>query len=257
MKKLLYLLSFLFLFSCSNNDPSCDGGTFEGLVFLGDQAAIDEFGENCYTTIDGNVTIGEIDFNSDIVDLTPLSSIREIRGRLYIRGINLEDLNGLQNLQKVGGLRFFYAGIKNLDALESLTQIGGLNELDPPDAQYFPLLESLTIEGAPFLESIEGLRNITSLRALHLSQLGSLPNLNGLENLTSVQDYIEIGASPFVGLPLSVNRITDVCALQNLLVNGTFDPDQVSIKNSFIDGALWTPPTLEEIQNGNCTYTDN
>lgn len=256
MRKLLLVFSLLIFIGCTD-DASCDGGLFEGQVFLADQTAIDEFGENCYTTIDGNLTIGEIDFNSDIVDLTPLNSIREIQGRLYMKAFNLEDLNGLQNLQKVGGLRFNYVGIQNLDALESLIQIGGLNELDPPDAQYFPLMESLMIEGAPFLESIEGLRNITSLRALHLSQLGSLSNLNGLENLTSVEDYIEIGASPFLGSPLSVNGITDVCALQNLLVNGTFDPTRFSISNSYIDGVIWTPPTLEQIQNGNCTFTNN
>ena len=255
--KKLFLLFYLFVLMSCTGDESCDGGVITNNIYLGDQAAIDEFGENCYTSIDGNLTIGEIDFNSDITDLTPLNSIQEIRGRLYIKAFNLEDLNGLQNLQRVGGLRFNYVGIRNLNALENLVQIGGLNELDPPDAQYYPLFESLTIEPAPLLESIEGLRNITSLRALHLSQLGSLTNLSGLENLISVDDYIEIGASPFLGAPLSVNGITDVCAIRNLLVNGTFDPNEFSISNSYVDGELWSPPTLEEIQNGTCTFSND
>ena len=57
-------------------------------------------------TIDGNLTIGyvSIDLLSSITDLTPLSHITGITGNVLIQqNGQLKNLNGLNNLQSIGG----------------------------------------------------------------------------------------------------------------------------------------------------------
>jgi hypothetical protein len=71
----------------------------------------------------------------------------------------------------------------------------------------------------------------------------ALTNLDGLENLSQVGS-IKIGGE--TGLDPNVN-LSDFCALQNLFINGTYDPSEVEIVGNAYN------PTVQDIIDGNCS----
>src|SRR5210317_2566247 len=77
----LFVLSLL-LWSCNNEavvEQVCDNGTYVGNVRLLTQQEVDDFGAMCYSKIEGNLILGENwDFDNNILDLSPLSSLTEI-----------------------------------------------------------------------------------------------------------------------------------------------------------------------------------
>src|SRR5690606_38942555 len=94
----LLLVAFFILFSGSAM-AQCPAGN----ITLNSQQAVNDFGQDhsSCTTINGNLTID----GSDISDLTPLENFTQIEGYLDIKNNNvLTSLNGLNNLQSIGGL---------------------------------------------------------------------------------------------------------------------------------------------------------
>ena len=96
---LLFLLVLPLVIACSDDDaptgPSTD--VIEGDVSLSTQAEVNSFAG---TYITGSLTIS----GSDIVDLTPLSTLDSLGGDLLIEvNVALKNLNGLSNLTSVGG----------------------------------------------------------------------------------------------------------------------------------------------------------
>jgi uncharacterized membrane protein len=77
-----------------------------------------------YECVTGSVEI----YDSDIADLSPLSSLREIGGRLRLgSNSSLTSVNGLQQLQYVGETLYINnnPNLTNLRGLASLTSLGG------------------------------------------------------------------------------------------------------------------------------------
>src|SRR5690606_12016608 len=103
--------------------PQCPTGDVE----LYSQAAVNNYATdhpNC-TEISGGLYIS----GNDINDLSPLSNLTSVGGKLYISfnsNSNLTNLDGLSNLTSVGGdLEISYnSSLTNLDGLSNLTSVG-------------------------------------------------------------------------------------------------------------------------------------
>lgn len=248
MKKILTLLIVILCFnSCSEDEPPCDNGTFVGNVFLETQADVDEFGAKCFSKIEGNLRIGQIDFNNDITDISSLSSLKELTiGRITIYAYNLASLNGLQNLTKTGGLRISYCDkLKNIDELSNLKEIGdSINFNDNVNIRF--QIDDLIITNCGSLESIKGLQGLNTVNGIHFDSLFSLLSLEGLEYLITVGSSIQFGI-PEGCLDVSCqNAIIDFCALQNLFINGNYNPERVIIYSPEFS------PSVQDIIDGNC-----
>jgi len=93
--------------SQSEIEDDCDNNCLPEGIELETQASIDNFQINypgC-TEIEGDVTIGKWNLNSNITNLADLSLLTAIGGYLDIRlNDNLTSLSGLSNLTSVGGL---------------------------------------------------------------------------------------------------------------------------------------------------------
>ena len=210
----LLLLIMLFFSACNsesiNEDPeeqACDGGTFTGIITLSTQTEVDDFGANCYTKIDGSLSLIDLDTTDDkIVDLTPLQNLTEVFtsdptsswATLRINTSLLTDLQGLNNLERVGRLLIQYnESLLTLNGLNSLTSIGTTNEVT---------LNELKITSNPQLQTLEGLDNLeivgfgNSLTKLDIQGNGALMHLDHLNGL------VEFNSSePISGQGLSGN----------------------------------------------------
>ena len=76
-----------------------------GDVTLASQSEIDAFGESGINVIEGNLTIGS-DEGEIITDLSPLSTIKEVKGTVIIlNSFEGNDLTGLDRMRSMGGLQ--------------------------------------------------------------------------------------------------------------------------------------------------------
>ena len=257
------LLLAIFIWSCnneslSNDQLACDNGTFIGKVILESQVVVNDFGANCYSKIDGNLSIGLIGGNNDITDLTPLSSITEIFtsnpdegvGLLRISANNLERLNGLENVASVNALLITYCNqLTDLEGLNSLVSIGG-------DDSWF---QTLDIHSNENLVSLNGLNNLTTIGQesfitfIRIAGNPELQNLDPLSNLEIILGEFHFETTIYVhcgptcdGIRGNVS-LSDFCGIQNLFNNGTFDEDFITIMLNAYN------PTPQDIINGICS----
>lgn len=249
------------------------GGAFEGNVYLQSQAAVEIFGAYEYTQINGTLIIGQWYLDSNITDLSSLSTLTKIvtteqdySGGLIVNARNLTSLNGLNNITEVQRLRILRnEDLLNLDGLESLTSIGA----DPNIYSDFQLVKNLnltSIQGLSNLSFIgghtiiglnrdivdlEGLNNLTIVDGdLDIGGNFNLTNLDALSNLIQVNGTFTTLATPDGGpyitpLPIGNEILADFCGLQNLFTNGIYQDVQIE-DNAF-------NPTVQDIINGNCS----
>ncbi len=166
------IVLILVLFSVSNAQ------VIEGDVTLTTQAEVNSFAG---TSITGNLTIQ----GSDIVDLTPLSTLTTVGGEMVVGVVSewepgnavLTNLEGLSNLTTVGGSLYVHNNdlLTDLDGLSNLTSVGGL-----------------VVGSNASLTNLDGLSNLTSMGLLAIFWCDALTNLEGLSNLTSVSNNLEI-----------------------------------------------------------------
>lgn len=118
-KSILVLLSFIFF-------TAIQAQTFTGNLNISSQSQLDIL--STYTEVTGYVDIS----GADIIDLSKLSSLTTVGGRLYI-GSNtvLTNLDGLSSLTTLGEDINIYANaaLTNLDGLSSLTTVGDYLEI--------------------------------------------------------------------------------------------------------------------------------
>lgn len=179
---------------------------YEGSIELKTQQEVNDFGVNNYTRIIGSVTIGSVEefVYSDIIDLSPLQSIRKVDYSLsVVRNSKLTSTVGL-NIDEVGYQLSIVenATLKTLEGLENITSLSfglflfGNNELSNV-SQLGSLMEigSLVLINCPLIPNIDFLSNITSLKNLNIDSCDTLKNLDGLSNLTNMTGdypYVEI-----------------------------------------------------------------
>lgn len=268
MKKIITLtLSILLLFSCNNDnsddtleEQACDNGTFVGNVTLNSQEEVNEFGEMCYTKIDGTLKIGDF-FNyglNDITDLTPLSNLTEIfvtdpniaTGNLSVNANVLPSLQGLHNITSVTGLSIHKCfELTDLNGLNGLIQIGG----------YSTLISRLQIGSNDNLLNIDDLSNlvtlghITDTTFVDISGNHKLMNLDGLSNLANVEGKFFFNTVNQFSCGIACDGIegnielNDFCGVQNLFQTGDYIEDWVNIQLNEYN------PTAQDIINGNCS----
>lgn len=181
--------------------PNCPPGD----IFLFSQAEVNAFAAsypNC-TVIAGALQIGPYVESSpgDIADLSPLSSITQINGSLYIQNnAVLQNLNGL-SITDVGG-NLYIGGdfndrtnlqLQNIEGLSSLTSVGGW----------------LTIKKNSSLTNLYGLQNLATVAFdIYIVDNNVLTDISVLRNTTF---------SPNAGYGLTIlnNLALSVCNLPN------------------------------------------
>ncbi len=170
------------------------GQVYNGHLSLTTQVDVDNFN---FSAVTGNLYIG----GSDIVDLTPLSSLTTIGGSLSIsNNTALTNLNGLQNLASIGGnfLVQYNKGLVSLVGLENLTALNG--------RLYIQYNEGLT--------SVNGLDGLSSINgSLYLTANREMTKLMGFQGLISINGSLIISHN---------DQLDDVDGLQSLeLVAGS------------------------------------
>lgn len=214
-----------------------------------------------------------------LIDLEKLESV----GYLKIQHSELiTSLNGLESLRTLNGL-----GLHNLTSLNSIEVLLNVtNSIWDFNIQIenCPLLTSLSgLENVTFtwrvnlyrnkaLTSLDGLQNLTNVNQLIIDGCDSLINLEGLnsiENTLALLDndtyFISIFNNSslislkglenlmhlnwlYIGSPNSPNmQLLDLCALQNVFTNGTYDVNHVNIENNAFN------PTVQDLIDGNCS----
>ncbi|MHA6278780.1 hypothetical protein ACXYMT_01245 [Salinimicrobium sp. CAU 1759] len=185
----LPLLLVFFLFSCSSDGPSEEKEKtnpepaekyYNSSKNFSSQAEVDAFAENEFTVITGNLSFTGESTTDPIVDLNGLSSIKSVRGDLSFLGTQLENLNGLENL--------------NLEKDAWLTIINNPLLVDISALQSITAdLTTIELRGSPLIESLHGLEGITSVYyILSFSDLDNLNNIQALSNIKSKVEYVHL-----------------------------------------------------------------
>lgn len=239
MKKLLLNLMFL---ACSFLAKT--QGCFPDGISFSNQQAIDNFvieNPDC-TVIEGPVTIS----GPDITNLAGLSRLTRIELDLRIEKTGLRNLEGLNNLQKIG--RDFsvvsntslinFKGLNNLvsidrdflislntslddlSGLENLTTIGNSLSVYSNSLKTFTGIEALSSVGSFFLSynylltQLYGFKSLHSLGSFQMVSNNYLGNFAGLEALDSIRNDFNISDN---------GSLINFSGLNNLVsVNGSF-----------------------------------
>lgn len=226
----------------------CAGGFFNGDVTLLTQEEVDEFGSNNFTSILGDLSIGNATSQSNITNLSSLTTLDTVLGSVRITGNNnLTSLSGLNNLTTIDGLLVIEgnSSLPSLMGLNSLTSSVSIFIINNSSLSSILQLNSVTssqnrvvISNNDSLTSLNGLGGITSINSLRISSNLTLSSISGLENLASLEQlYIEGNSAltTLTGLDLITNIyfmwITDNSALINL--NGLENLQIVNANNIF------------------------
>lgn len=205
---------------------SCNGGAFSGNVVLTTQQEVNDFGANCYITVNGDFSINEDPMTSDnITDLSPLSGLTTVNGNVLIF-----DNSQLTSLSGLNGLSYaFHLYIKGNTVL---TNVSGVSNLSTIANGGIVIAENLA------LTSIQGLENITAVTTiLTVRNNNVLTSLNGLDNIANVANDVNINTNPM---------LDNLCALTTLYTTGTVGGNTTILGNTY-------NPSTSDIAAGNCS----
>lgn len=195
--KEINLFLFLILIHISGTTQSC---LPDGIIFT-TQSQIDSFSIN----YPGCIHIqGFLEISGDsIYSLQGLSQIDTIDGHLWIvENEVITSLDGLEGLTHVGGSLSIYHNkkLKDLTALSGITSAGWYLSIGQNDVltslaglNNIRTAENLSIGFNPCLKSLAGLDSLKVIEGdVNISGNDSLINLNGIEYLDSIGDYLMI-----------------------------------------------------------------
>lgn len=153
---------------------------------------------------------GRLEVYGGVQSLEGLEHLETIGGNLDIAGAPVTSLVGLSGLKSVSQLVLRGLNIPSFEGLESLTTV---NAIDFQGAIELLSLEGLSglvgdqsgltisIMGAPKLNSVTGLGNVTALKQLTLySVQGASLNLAGLPSTLTTLEGLDIQGSPMTSL---------------------------------------------------------
>lgn len=222
-----------------------------GLTYVRDEVRIEDSNITALTGLEALASVGSLtlSYALQVTDLRPLKALTEIRGSLFLRGMNgLVDLSGLDSLRRVEGsltlldneaLRDIKGlsglntvpgdlsiltnlSLRRLDGLGSITSLGGTLQITNNDA-----LE--TLAGGPavtevgglvlganrLLTTLDGLPPIDTIRGpLGIGSHAALTDITALRTVTRVGGNLNVSTN----LPLS----TCACGLSGLIRDGSF-----------------------------------
>jgi len=296
--KISMIIILFGLVSCSDGSDDSDSseGPTETKIFLGDiilntQEEVNVFGAENYTRITGNIDIGLPNNQSNISDLSPLSSLTSVGGDFNMGWLtSLPNLNGLQNLERIEGSQaviqasiivnlngltslnyvanrfsIFGSSIESLNGLSNLTTIGNLEIRNSKIENLNGLTNLISLEGIFLggninLINFSGLSNITNLNFLTSSGNPNLIDLSGLENLTDVERIVLTGNANFKnlnGLDNLTTRLTLIYIESNPLLDDFCNLEYVFVNYGFPDSYVVFDnaynPTQQDIIDGNCS----
>ncbi|AUP77919.1 PKD domain-containing protein [Flavivirga eckloniae] len=197
---------------------------YNGDIVSSKQVNVQKFN---YCEINGNLTIGgTAAASSDIIDITPLSSLKRISGDLIIQyNDNLTTLDGLRNLEFVGG----QIRIVNNNKLTSLRDLSNINEIK----KNLTILNNLNLSsisgfsglsriggtfsiGGNNLENLHGLDNLYTIGGRFLLYQSNLSNLDGLSRLIFIGNAIQIIDNPLLN---NVDGLTGITSISGSIGN--------------------------------------
>lgn len=150
---------------------------YNGDVMLYTQKDIDEFGQQGYTFIQGDLKIESPsdDYSKEIVDTKPLTSLRIVNGDVMITRFRyLVGIQGLQNLEQVNGdFTVSGCGLETIHSFHKLSTIGGSLTIAANTGDY----------GQGGLSEISGFDNLTEVKNIYISGNSSLRRLDAFNNL--------------------------------------------------------------------------
>ena len=199
----------------------------EGIIFT-TQEEIDNFQTNypgC-TEIEGDVFIGSMSGNFNIMNLQGLNNIIKIYGRLDIVGCSsIGDLEGLNSLTQVGDYLQINncTELDNFSGLNSLTQVGG----------------GFVVSSNNMLTSLQALESLTEISGeFWIGNNISLTSLEGLNNLIAIDSSFKINGN---------TNLIDISALEN------FDPSSIETYLAIMNNYNLSNCAIQSI----CDYLEN
>jgi hypothetical protein len=215
--KYISALLISFLITLSAHSQSC---LPEGIIFL-TQSQIDNFQvnyPNC-TEIEGNITIGEWEVESDITNLDGLGVLNTIGGDFNIYyNDSLASLAGLLNLTSIGGsFNIFGNGsLTSLTGLDNLYYIGGNFGLAwQGNLSTFSHLNSLTsIGGSLYIDDNYILTSLTGLSSLN--SIGNKLTITNNHALSSLSGLDSINSGSIIDLLIAANLLLSDCAVKSI-----------------------------------------
>jgi len=241
----------------NNTDPD-DVEIFNGDYLIDSQETLDAAGQ--FTTITGTLET-QVSFRTDLEGLEHIENV----GSLVITGLffspeanversSLESLKGLDNLMSIEESLTIN---KNPDLID----LDGLNNLINVNGNF-------SIDGNINLTSLNGLDALTSIGGTVYIDTNKLPNLEGLNMLTSIAEDFSLVGDVFgsgqadlvslqgldnltsIGGLLRIQfntQLTNYCALNNLIItNNGLTGDLETLSNDY-------NPTKQNIINGDCS----
>jgi len=224
MKRYLLIpVIFCYSFFLNAQCPTID-------IFLETQADVDAFTTtypNC-TQLQADLWIGSYSTAnfSDINNLTALSSITSIGGRLVIEQVDqLPDLAGLSNLISLDDLWLTQTQLTSLNGLQNLTGLENLrvfnnNTLDYSALNHLTSLNQLRITFDNVLTDLSAFDHFTEINFLELDNNYALTSINAFNNLNGVPPFstpiIKIDDHPIL---TTLNGFSNIQFLGNLEIN--------------------------------------
>ncbi len=265
-KNFIFFILVVFIFSCSddsedNTNNDFVGGILQGGISLRTQEEVDEFVKKGYTGMTAALFLLEeptpanpLEDRDPIVDISGLSTLTSIGGDLRIEQTDISSLNGLNNVESIGGFMLLF-GNPLLTSMQGFQSLGSVDEILIANNG---LTDLSGLEGITSLEGdlvIGGLDGITDLRGLdNLQKVGNLLriegcnnllSLNGLENLSMTDNLALNSLSSDTQHFIAFNdNLNDLCGITNFMVN---NPE---IKIIFTGNG--EPITKEQIIDGIC-----
>lgn len=154
--------------------------------------------------------------------------------KLVLRSISTEDLNYLEDLEKLWSVDIKLGGIKNFDSLAKiknlkyleLWQIRGLSDLS--FITDISSLQNLFIQSLKQVNKLPSLENSYKLKRLYLENLKGLTDLSSLKFAFSLKEFIYVSAAnqkPEDLLPLLRNSTVEsvLCGFGSHKKNKSFD----------------------------------
>jgi len=264
------------------------GGIYNGDITLSNQNDIDNFGMFDYRIINGTLRISDDNTSTSITDLTPLSTLVEVKDLFVITSNeSLESLEGLNSLIATEDLAISgnalltsLQGLDNLSSVDHFSIRSNIGLLTLEGIENLTTIKTLSLGYNPLLNSISALSNLTSLNQFYLENNDAITTLVGLEQITSIY-YLWISGN---------DALEDLNGLENLItmlpanffpsiVIGNMPPsnfdgsfvhepnislsDYCALENLFVNGNgtsvivyiqdnLYNP-SAQDIVNGNCS----
>ena len=207
-----------------SNHPSVTSFSgFETVEYLGGFAMGGNHFISNFTGFEGLTMVGGnfIVQDGDLLNsLDGLNNLTTVSGTFNINGDfqnhQISSIDALASLTSVGGLSFGFMTIDNINALSALTTVTG----------------DFSIAGCHNLQSLQGLENLTSTEGFRISACHSLQSLHGLENLSTVGGAIftisnndslvsleglqNVVFPTFVQFNIHTNAVLTECAISSL-----------------------------------------